>query len=438
MATTAPHPLVRTREALLGKLDPRVRRAIETRLTPVAIEGFVLIGVALLVLLFSSHLRSTMFNNYIRVADSWRHGHFWIDYPGRWLDAVEYKGQHYGVDAPFPALICMPFVLVWGAQANQTLIAIAVATFGLYLAWRILLRLNVAQVPRVFLIVFLFAGTDYWWCAELGDVWFFAHLCAMTATFLAMLEIMGRRRAWLVGIYAVAAIESRNTVLLSLPFMLYMFGSGDLARMAASFRGEDPDKIPRVNEFKGLRQIGIVFAVTAVLWVALNEGMWGTWNDVGHTIYYHQDSWGNPTGSPFGWRYVPYQIYSFFFRAPEFVQWLQAWQAPYLKVDPNGVALTFTSPALVLAFLARKPAHIVKWLWITAAAVALPDFFYYLNGWYQFGMRHALDFMPFLFVLMAIACRERIPRWGMALVIYSAVAGIWGVWWWNAFMRTGN
>jgi hypothetical protein len=424
----------RAGDSLLAKLDPRLR----ARITPIAVEGTIVVVVALAILLFSSHLRSTAFNNYVRFADSLRHGHFWIDYPGRWLDAVEYKGQHYGVDAPFPALICFPFVLIWGAQTNQTLIAIGVATLGLFLAFRLLLRFGVAPIPRRFLLVFLFAGTDYWWCAELGDVWFFAHLCAMTATFACMLELTGKRRGWLVALLAVAAIESRNTVLLSLPFILYMFWTGDFARWANRARGEKPSEIVRVDEPRGLVQIGAVFAVTAVLWVALNEAMWGTVVDIGHTLYFHQDSWGQPTGSPFGIQYIPYQIYSFFFRAPEFVQWLQVLHEPYLKVDPNGVALTFTSPALVLAFLARKPEPLVRWLWITAALVALPDFLYYLNGWYQFGMRHALDFMPFLFLLMAVACRERIPRWGMALVVYSAIAGTWGVWWWGTFMRTGD
>jgi hypothetical protein len=432
------NPLLRAREALLGRLDPRMRGAIEARLTPLAIEGALVVVLGLAILLFSAHGRSTAFNNYIRVADAWRHGHTWIDYPGRWLDAVEYKGQHYGVDAPFPALLALPFVLIWGAQTNQTMLAIAVATLGLFAAWRLLLRLGVTRVSRVFLIVFLFAGTDYWWCAELGDVWFLAHLCALTATLLAMLELLGKRRAWLIALYTVAAVESRNTALLSVPFMVYMFGSGDFARAAAAMRGENPDAIPRVNEFRGLRQIGVVFGVTALLWVGLNEAMWGTITDIGHTIYYHQDTWGSPTGSPFGLRYLPYQIYSFFFRPPELVQWLQAAQAPFLKVDPNGVALTFTSPALVLAFFARKPAGIVRWLWITAALVAVPDFLYYLNGWYQFGMRHALDFMPFLFVLMAIACRERMPKWGMTLIVYSAIAGTWGVWWWGTYMRTGD
>jgi len=193
-----------------------------------------------------------------------------------------------------------------------------------------------------------------------------------------------------------------------------------------------------VDELRALAQFAALLALRFAGWVTLNELMWGGPVDIGHTLYYHQDSWGHPDGSPFSLAYLPYQLYSYFVRGPEFVQWLQVLQWPYLKVDPNGIALTFTSPALILALLAREPKVLVRWLWVTTALVAGPDFLYYLNGWYQFGMRHALDFEPFLFVLMAIACRRAMPRWGIALCTYSAIVGAWGVWWWNAFMRTGD
>ena len=135
---------------------------------------------------------------------------------------------------------------------------------------------------------------------------------------------------------------------------------------------------------------------------------------------------------------MPYQVYSFFFRGPVLVEWLQHVQWPYVKPDPLGIALTFTSPALVLAFLAKTPRNVVVALWITTGLVAAPEFLYYLNGWVQFGMRHALDFLPYLFALMAIGVRERLPRWGVALIVWSVLVGAWGVWYWNNFVRTGT
>jgi hypothetical protein len=400
------------------------------------LELILVVAIAYLVGLFSSHFRSTDFNNYTRLADAMRHGHMWIDYPGAWLDAIEYNGKHYVVDGPFPALLMFPLVFIYGAAANQTSVALVVAALVIGLAHRLLVALHVARVPRLYLLLFLFAGTDVWWCAELGDVWFMAHLCAMAAVFGAFLELTGKRRGWVIGLLSIAAFFSRNVELFGIGFFAYALWTGDFARAAVMDRGEpEPRSIDRPKAFKSF---GALLSFGVLCWIGYNEASWGTIVDIGHSVYFHQDSWGQSAGSPFQLIYVPYQIFSYFFRSPIFVEFRQQAQWPVLKVDTNGIALTFTSPALILSLLARRPQRLVAALWIATLAVAGPDFLYYLNGWYQFGMRHALDFEPYLFVLMALAVRDKMPKWGMALCVYSAIAGAWGVWWWNTFMRTGG
>jgi len=145
---------------------------------------------------------------------------------------------------------------------------------------------------------------------------------------------------------------------------------------------------------------------------------------------------GSDTGSPFGLDNVLGELYSFFVVPP---QPLHAF--PYLKPLLFGTALWFTSPALLLALFARRPRALVISLWVATALVAGPSLLYYANGGSQFGMRHALDFAPFLLVLMGLAAREA-PRavWvaGRALIAWSALAGLWGCWYWNTFLRPGT
>jgi hypothetical protein len=408
----------------------RSRRAaaVALRRIPGALVAAV---VAFLVILASSHLRSTHQNNYVRVAYAWLHGRMWIDWPGRWMDAVQYPpqtGHYYGVDGPVPALFMVPLVAIWGNAANQTLVAIVFAAVAVGLAWVLAERLGVKDSGTLaFLALFLAAGTDLWWCAMLGDVWFLAHLVAMAFIFGALVELTGKARGWVVGLCVVLAAGARFPEVAAFPMFAWALWTGAF--------GTPPTREQRIAR---MRSFGAVLASAAVAFVGYDELMWGTVLDIGHTVYYHADAWGSPTGSPFQLGYLPYQIYSFFFRAPILVEWLQKAQWPYVKPDTNGIALTFTSPALVLAFLAKQPRNVVVSLWITTALVAAPAFFYYLNGWVQFGARHALDFMPYLFALMALGVRERLPRWGVALIIYSALVGAWGVWYWNSFVRTGT
>jgi hypothetical protein len=180
-----------------------------------------------------------------------------------------------------------------------------------------------------------------------------------------------------------------------------------------------------------VRSFVSMLAPIALIWVGYNLARWGTWYDIGYTTWYHQDQAGMPTGSPFRLQYFPYELWSFFIQAPQRVA-----NYPYLAPTISGVALTWTSPALVLAFLARKPVRWVAALWVATLLCAAPNFFYYVNGFAQFGMRHALDFEPFLVALIFLAVKERLPRWGMALMGYSMIVGLWGVWFWNSFVRT--
>ncbi len=396
MSTAIERARARTRFALDPRLEPWLAGALAAALTAI-----------------SAHGRWSQYDNYTRLAAALLHGHVWIDWPGPYIDALGFGAQHYVIEAPFPALLLLPFVALFGT-ANQTLLAIALAGVAIGAAWQFARNLGASLDTRIWMCAFMFAGTDLWWCAMLGDVWFLAGVSATAFTFLALAEVTGKRRGWLVALYGAAAFESRFTLVLALPVYAYLlYEAGDVARLRRRYIG-----------------FAAVLAAVAVLWVAYNEARWGLPSDIGYTMWYHQDSAGSPFGSPFQLRYLPYEMWSFFAQLPDFPgKW------PYVVPGFGGVALTWTSPALVLAVLARGPARIVLALVALTILTAGPSFIYYVNGYAQFGMRHALDFEPFVFGLMVLGTRARVPVWGKALIAWSCVAGFWGVWFWNYFYR---
>ena len=312
------------------------------------------------------------------------------------------------------------FVAAFGT-ANQTLEAIVLCVLALGAAFALLRNLGLSEPRAALLLAFMFAGTDLWWCSMLGDVWFISHTAAVAFTFLALAEAFGRKRGWLIGVWAALAFGSRFSLILALPLYVALLATG------------------KADRRRGLLGFGTVIAVALGLWFARDYAQYGTWQDLGYTLFFQQDVWGQPTGSPFRLSYLPYEIWSFFFQAPIVSEWRQQAVWPFFKIDQRGIALTFTSPALLLAFFA--PRRRLTWLlWATVALIAAPSFFYYLNGWVQFGMRHALDFEPFLLVLMALAIRDRakLPAWMIGLVAWSCLVGVWGVWYWDTFVRTGD
>ncbi len=71
-------------------------------------------------------------------------------------------------------------------------------------------------------------------------------------------------------------------------------------------------------------------------------------------------------------------------------------------------------------------------LWLATACCAVPALLYYSTGMVQLGVRHALDFIPFLYALMAYAIRARPSAWYLPLLVWSIGFGMYelGLWQW--------
>lgn len=369
--------------------------------------------LALLVAAVLARGRATPYDGYVLLAQAFAHGRIAIDWPGAWIDALPYGGRHWVIEAPLPAMLLLPWVALFG-NADQTALAVLLCGVAVGACWRTCEQLGVARVPAVWICAFLFAGTQLAWCAMLGDVWFIAHVASVACAFLALAELTGKRRGALVALALAGAAFSRFALVLAIPVFAWL-----VLR----------ERVP-AEQRRAALGFGAVIALGAALWVAYNQARWGVWYDIGYTAWYHQDSAGSPDGSPFQLRYFGYQLWSFFVQEPGFQA---TW--PFVVPGYGGIAMTWTSPALVLALFARRPRALVIGLWLATLLVAGPSFIYYVNGYAQFGMRHALDFEPFLIVLMALAVPVRVPLAGKIAIAWSVSVGWWGIWFWNAFYR---
>jgi hypothetical protein len=369
-----------------------------------------------------SHIAPTPFNNYVLLANAFLHHHAWIEWPGRYIDAVEWNGRRYVVNDPVPAILLLPYVAYAGLEANQTLLSVILAGFAAAAAWGIAENLDVPLRRAAVVCAFLFAGTDLWWGSVLGDVWFLAQTSAVAFMLLSLLELSAPKpRGWVVAFFYALALGSRFTVVTALPVIAYFVYLGNLDAYRPVYE----------NRLRRLLGFGLVMAIFAALWMFYNDIRWGVVWDSGHTIFFHQDvSAGSPFGSPFGLQHIGYQLNSFLILRPQiFVYDHRLWIIP----RKFGTALTWTSPALIFALWAREPYLSVRALWIATFLAAAPSLLYYVNGYSQFGMRHALDFEPFLFVLMLFAARRNLPAWISLLVLYSIAATAYGIWFWLHF-----
>ena len=136
--------------------------------------------------------------------------------------------------------------------------------------------------------------------------------------------------------------------------------------------------------------------------------------------------WGNlHTYGQFNWHFISTNFRYMLLEPPYIVS-----HVPYLTFNPLGTGIFWTTPVLLLAFLAfrYRERH-----WLAAsllAACLLPMaflLFYFNTGWYQFGYRFVLDFLPFALLLAAMGMRTKPGWWEKVLIVLSVAINIWGL-----------
>ena len=131
----------------------------------------------------------------------------------------------------------------------------------------------------------------------------------------------------------------------------------------------------------------------------------------------------------FNYHFLPRNLAIFVASLP----WITA-AAPYVKVSQHGLALWFTTPGLLGVFWPRpdradagestlKPVLVACWM--ALLPVMVMNLMYQNSGWVQFGYRFALDYMVFLFALLAMNGR-RFGIWFVVLMIFAIAVNAFG------------
>ena len=148
-------------------------------------------------------------NHYVYQAQAFLDGK--IDIPLYMHDIAVYKDKYYVVYPPFPALLLLPFVAVFGLNTKSVLVGLGLCVLSIYWFCRILIKLKIEKRNIAWLAVAFFCGTGYWFSLYNSyGVCFFAHITAVAALLLSLNEALGRGRGILVGLFLGMAFLSRQ------------------------------------------------------------------------------------------------------------------------------------------------------------------------------------------------------------------------------------
>jgi hypothetical protein len=103
---------------------------------------------------------------------------------------------------------------------------------------------------------------------------------------------------------------------------------------------------------------------------------------------------------------------------------------PWLVPSNMGHSILLTTPAVLIAFGAGLRERLNQVLWASVILVAIPVFLYYGGGGANtYGYRYAMDFVPFLIVLAAIAMKDRFGNLERILIGLSIFFVCYGYIW---------
>ena len=110
-------------------------------------------------------------------------------------------------------------------------------------------------------------------------------------------------------------------------------------------------------------------------------------------------------------------------------------ESPYVIPSLKGVSLTVLSPALYFAFGAPlRKERLYRYALAAMLLCALPFLLNYGNGAAQFGMRYAMDCLPYTLLLAAAGLTRRpLGGWKRALIVLCMFLNLWGPVYWRYF-----
>ncbi|HEV2458288.1 MAG TPA: hypothetical protein VGS80_07965 [Ktedonobacterales bacterium] len=345
-------------------------------------------------------------------AEAFLHGHWDIALPPSVTDVVVIHGKDYIVYPPFPAILMMPFVAIFGLATSDVLFTAVIASFNLPLIFLLLEQVRANGLTRrvclenIVIALLAYYGSINLWLSLGGRMWFTAHIVSFTCVLLSLILAFRRHYGW-SAVLLTCAFWSRSTILLGFPFLFYLAwqdagASHDLERFASSLWKRMPDwtAVP----WRRLIPPAVVTGVMLVLFMIRNALIFGLPLDTGYAVLIQQH-YPIVTTGPFCVCYVPANVVANFFTFPHITFSGPFDRHPAFEMLNNGIAVSvfITTPLFLLLFWRNRTRSLMRAaLWVTLGLLVVAVLLFHASGWYQFGARYLFDGYAYAFLLLAL------------------------------------
>ncbi len=353
------------------------------------------------------------YNSYALQAASWLQGRLDLgqDYP--WLELAIVDGRYFVSFPPFPSLVLLPFVLIFGTDTPDTLICWLVTLAGVVQAMRIWKHLYGSSTGAFIYVLMLFLSSGYLFIAQAGWVWFMAQTFCFTLSLSSILYMLKGRRGLSLTLWAFA-VGCRPLIALFLPVLVILMRRRSSTQSWTVF-------------LKKTWTSWIGVCITAAFYMTLNYLRFHNPLEFGHNYLPEFQTYGKQ----FSLSYVPEHL-KLLLRLPE------AGEDGVLRFDHQETYLLFLINPMYITYLVSIPVSIVERyrcdpvMMLTVSGLAVLHLFvtcmHRTLGGFQFGNRYLLDALPFLFlgILLWKSDRRQFDECQLPLLVLGAGLNILG------------
>jgi hypothetical protein len=316
--------------------------------------------------------------------------------------------KYYVSFPPFPALLFLPLVAIFGVFVNDVVLTVILAALGPTLLFVVLRRLAArgdsqrTEIDDLWLTAMFAIGTVYYYSSVIGQVWYTAHVVSTVFVGLFVLASFEAAHPILAGLCLGAVVLTRPQMLFWGVFFLYEM-----------WRAKKP-------YVKTLAQVGVPLFVFGAIGAAFNWARFHSITEFGHT--YLNVRWTDRIQryGLFNYSFLARNLTCAFTLTPKLIG-----KPPYVQISWHGMSMLITTPALAYLAWPRTSGQLHRVLWAVIVPIAILGFMYQNDGWVQFGYRFSIDFLFAAMMLLAIGGRPL--TWTFrALIIVGIAINLFG------------
>lgn len=397
-------------------------------LKPIKNKRFVLFIFLFLFAVFSSYLIFTTagrFNNdnsLVLLANAFLSKHIALPINSELPlgDISDYYYNFYLYFGPLPSIVLMPFVLVFGKTFPQAIIGIVSLVLSFFAIYKISRRFKFNITDSLWLSMFFVFSTVLLASSLINITAYQVGVMSVPFVLFALYEYFTKRRFLIIGLLIGLAIFTRVFLLLTVAFFIAEF----------------------IQKHFSKREL-VLFLIPVIFFTSVyglyNQRRFHSFFETGIKYSINLRSFPLDSNLQYGMFnpiHIPANLYSLFIMPPDPL--LQnstgfTLKFPYLKVNPWGLSIWYTSPLFVILFYKFKKNKYSISLLITIFSLLIPLLMFYSIGFSQYGYRYTLDFLPFLFLLLLLSLNQKLSKVEIGLIIIGVlfnatyITSLWGV-----------